>query len=145
MCVCVLTARGTIPVSPHSSKLFYISLESLVVHPVIGASDGFSFFTEMLLFCGLGLHLGSNYTNRPELTLIHRRVCVSDLFTRTYSTLRLFRFDIFHPASSCYQSKPSQTSLSPFLATKEDKRRHLTDCKLLPHPLNCMSKLRFMT
>lgn len=88
-------------------------------------------------------HLGSNYNNRLELTLIHCRVCFSDLFTRTYSTLRLFRFDIFHPASSCYQSITSQTSLLPFLATKEDKR-HLSDCKLLTHPLNCMSKLRFM-
>lgn len=141
----MLTARGTVSVSPHLFKLFYICLESFMVHPDIGATDRFSFFAEILIFCGLGLHLGSNYTNRPELTLIHCRVCFSDLFTRTYNTLRVFRFDIFHPASSCYQSIPSQTSLSPFLATKEDKRRHLTDCKLLPHPLNCMSKLRFMT
>lgn len=95
-------------------------------------------------FCGRGLHLGSNYTNRPELTLIHCRVCSSDLPTGTYSTLGVFRFDIFHPASSHYQSIQSQTSLSPFLATKEDKRSHLTDCKLLPHLLNCMSTLRFM-
>lgn len=52
--------------------------------------------------CGGGLHLGSNYANRPELTLIHCCVCFSDLPTGTYSTLGVFRFDIFHPASSHY-------------------------------------------
>lgn len=77
-------------------------------------------------FCGGGLHLGSNYTNRPELPLIHCCVCFSDLPTGTYSTLRVFWFDTSHPASSHYQSIKSQTSLSPFLSTKEDKRRHLT-------------------
>lgn len=95
-------------------------------------------------FRGRGLHLGSNYTNRPELTLIHCHVCFSDLPTGTYSTLRVFRLDIFHPAFSYYQFIQSRTSSSPFLASKEDKRWHLTDCKLLSHPLHSMSTLKFM-
>lgn len=81
------------------------------------------------------------------MTLIHFRVCFSDPLTRSYSTLKLFRVDIFLPAPSFHQSAtPMWLFVAILRVSEEDKMRHLTDGKLSPHQsLNRASKLRFMT
>lgn len=83
-----------------------------------------------------------DYTyNRLYLTLIHSCVCFSDPLTRTYSTLRVFRVDIFLPAPSSHQSTtPTMLFAAILRVPKEDKTRHLTDGKLFPPVLELCVK-----
>lgn len=64
----------------------------------------------------------------------------------THGTFIVFRYGVFLPTPFSHQSTtPVMLCVAILRVFKAYKMKHLTDGKLFPQSLNCVSKLRFMT